>query len=102
MRNALLALCALVCTSTVARAAEPRGRGLRAGGAAVLVVGVLATVAGQVLAAEGLGWEFGNGLGEHYDPTPSWVPASETAGWSLLGGGQALVIGGITMLAVRF
>ena len=102
MRTAALVLCVLLATSTVARGAEVRGRALRTSGIAVLTLGVLATVFGQVLAAEAIGWQFGNGLGEHYDPTPSWVPAFETTGWSLLGGGQAMVIGGITMLSVRF
>lgn len=73
---------------------------LRTAGIAVLAAGVLATVASQVLLGEGIGWELGNGLGEHYDPTPSWVPRIETAGWTLLAGGQAAIVSGIVMLAV--
>jgi hypothetical protein len=73
---------------------------LRAGGIGVIVVGVLATIASNVLLGEGIGWELGNGLGEHYDPTPAWVPRAETAGWTLLGAGQGAIISGIVLVAV--
>lgn len=75
-------------------------KGLRIGGITVLVAGVAATIIGSVLAGDAISWGIGNGLGEHYDPTPAWVPTYETAGWVLVGGGQAAIISGIAMLAV--
>lgn len=69
-------------------------------GIGVLAVGVVATIVSQVLVGEAWMWSVGNGLGEHYDPTPAWVPTYETAGWMVLAGGQAAIISGIVMLSV--
>ena len=101
MRIAAVVLAVILCASTVARADEGRrpGAAFREGGIICTVLGVMAAVAGTVLVARGAGWELGNGLGEHYDPTPGWVPMSENAGWGLIGGSQALVAGGIVLLS---
>jgi len=101
MRIAVVVLAAILCTSAVARADEGRrpGAAFREGGIICTVLGVMAGIAGTVLVARGAGWELGNGLGEHYDPTPDWVSMSENAGWGLIGGSQALVAGGIVLLS---
>lgn len=104
MRFVVASLIVLQVASMDARADERTSlraaNRLRMGGVAVLVTGVIATILGQVLVAEGVSWELGNGLGEHYDPTPSWVPRFETAGYSVLAAGQVGILSGIAMLGV--
>ena len=93
----------LLIASTVCQAEESASlraaNRLRHAGIGVLAVGVIASVVSQVLVGKGIGWELGNGLGEHYDPTPSWVPIYENTGWGLLAGSQVAIIGGISMLS---
>jgi len=100
MRAALV--CLLLVASTVSRADEGpslHAKRVRYAGIGVLTVGVIASIVSQVLVAEAKSWEIGNGLGEHYDPTPSWVPVYESAGWGLLAGSQVAIVSGIVMIA---
>lgn len=100
MRLVLACLIVMLAAQSVRADELARANRLRYGGIALTATGVVATVVSQVLLAEGISWELGNGLGEHYDPTPSWVPRIETAGWALLGTGQAAIVGGIITLSL--